>query len=201
MDVEVAAKIPGAKGYQILDVDGLREYDDFRVGQFPRSTRRLMKPTHRPEDTPFLEKLDDVRSVYQALRDGNPERDVPGHEQTAVAFAVGAFGGLRTGEVLGLRWDRVDLDARRIRVVEQVQESALGPLKDDEARTVPIQDALLPSSPRGSSRPAARASSSSPTAPDAAPAGARGRPRRSCSLGPCTFGSARPSGSASSPRT
>ncbi len=144
MDVEVAAKIPGAKGYQILDVDGLREYDDFRVGQFPRSTRRLMKPTHRPEDTPFLEKLDDVRSVYQALRDGNPERDVPGHEQTAVAFAVGAFGGLRTGEVLGLRWDRVDLDARRIRVVEQVQESALGPLKDDEARTVPIQDALLP---------------------------------------------------------
>lgn len=114
------------------------------VRTLPRSTRRLMKPTHRPEDTPFLESLTAVRQVFQALRDGNPEEDVPGHEQTAVAFAAAAFGGLRTGEVLGLSWQRVDLDGRRMRVVEQVHNSALGPLKDDESRTVPVQDALIP---------------------------------------------------------
>ncbi|HEX9048979.1 MAG TPA: site-specific integrase [Anaeromyxobacter sp.] len=114
------------------------------VRTLPRSTRRLMRPTHDPQDTPFLESLDEVRRVYLALRDGDPDEDVPGHEQTAVAFVVGAFAGLRTGEVLALRWDRVDLDARRIRVVEQVHRSRLGPLKDDEARTVPIQDALAP---------------------------------------------------------
>lgn len=114
------------------------------VRTLPRSTRRLMRPTHDPKDTPFLEKLDDVRRVFLMLRDGDPDKGVPAHEQTAVAFAVGAFGGLRTGEVLGLSWPRVDLDAKRIRVTEQVHKSKLGPLKDDEARTVPIQDALLP---------------------------------------------------------
>lgn len=31
MDVEVAAKIPGEKGYQVLTVKGLREYDDFKI--------------------------------------------------------------------------------------------------------------------------------------------------------------------------
>ena len=114
------------------------------VRTLPRSTRRLMKPTHRPEDTPFLESPTDVRRVYQALRDGDPEQDLSAHEQTAVALAVGYFGMLRTAEVLALSWQRVDLDAHRIRVVEQVHKSALGPLKDNEARTVPIQDALLP---------------------------------------------------------
>jgi integrase len=103
------------------------------VRTLPRSTRRLMRPTHDPKDTPFLEKMGDVVRVFQAL--GEPY---------SVAFAVGAFGGLRTGEVLGLSWEVIDLEARRIRLREQVQNSRLGPLKDDEARTVPIQDALLP---------------------------------------------------------
>ncbi len=101
----------------------------------PRSTRRLMRPTWDPKDTPYL-TLGDVRQVYQALR--------VDHETTAAAFAVAAFTGVRVGETLALTWERVDLDGRRIRVAEQVQESALGPVKDDESRTVPIQDALLP---------------------------------------------------------
>ena len=31
MDVEIAAKIPGEKSYRLLDVDGLRGYEAFRV--------------------------------------------------------------------------------------------------------------------------------------------------------------------------
>ncbi len=34
------------------------------VRTLPRSTRRLMKPTHNPKDTPFLEDLDDVARVF-----------------------------------------------------------------------------------------------------------------------------------------
>ena len=48
--------------------------------------------------------------------------------------------GLRTGEVLALRWAHVDIAGRRI----HVRESVDGPLKDDDSRMVPIQDALHP---------------------------------------------------------
>jgi len=89
----------------------------------------MMRPTHDPRTTPFIEKLDDIRRVFLTLR-----------EPLNVAFAVGAFGGLRTGEVLALRWENVDLAQRRI----HVRESTKGPLKDDDSRVVPILDALLP---------------------------------------------------------
>lgn len=103
------------------------------VRTLPRSTRRLMKPTHDSRDTPFLESLSDVRRVFQALP-----------EPFSVAFAVGAFAGLRTGEVLGLEWGDVDLARGRIRVHQQVQDSRLGPLKDSEPRTVQVQTRLAP---------------------------------------------------------
>jgi integrase len=99
------------------------------VKALPRATRRLIRPAHDPKTTPFLEKLADVRRVFLAL-----------DEPLNVAFALGAFAGLRTGEVLGLRWAHVDLQARRI----HVRESIGGPLKDDESRVVPILDSLLP---------------------------------------------------------
>jgi integrase len=95
----------------------------------PRATRRLVKPTHDPRTTPFLEKLADVRRVYL---------DLP--EPLSVAFAVGALAGLRTGEVFALRWEHVDLLARRI----HVRESVAGPLKDKDSRIVPILDSLHP---------------------------------------------------------
>jgi integrase len=57
-----------------------------------------------------------------------------------VASAIGAFAGLRTGEVLGLKWEHVDLPARRI----HVRESISGPLKDKDSRMVPILSALAP---------------------------------------------------------
>ncbi len=43
-----------------------------------------------------------------------------------------------------MSWEDVDLKRREMRLHQQVTSSRLGPLKDDEARTVPILDALLP---------------------------------------------------------
>ena len=57
-----------------------------------------------------------------------------------IAFALGALGGLRPGEAFALRWDRVDIDRRRI----HLQESVTGRLKDKDSRIVPILDPLLP---------------------------------------------------------
>lgn len=97
------------------------------VAGLPRSTRRLYRNAKDPRTTPFLEKLDDVRRVFLKLP-----------RPYAVAFAVGALAGLRTGEVLGLDWRDVDLANRRIYVRQQVHDGKIGPLKDDESRVVPI---------------------------------------------------------------
>ena len=97
--------------------------------ELPRTTRRLVKPSHDPRTTPFVEKLDDVRRIYL---------DLP--EPLNVAYAIGALAGLRTGEVFALRWPHVDLAARRI----HARESVSGPLKDKDSRMVPILDGLYP---------------------------------------------------------
>lgn len=99
------------------------------VRDLPRDTRKLIKSAHDPRTTPFLERLEDVRRVFLALA-----------EPVNVAFALGAMAGLRTGEVLGLRWEHVDLAARRL----HVRESVTGRLKDDDSRAVPILDGLSP---------------------------------------------------------
>lgn len=95
----------------------------------PRATRRLLKPSHDPRTTPFIEKLDDVRRLFLELP-----------KPLNIAYAIGALGGLRTGEVFALKWAHVDLDARRIHVREQVS----GPLKDSDSRVVPLLDGLYP---------------------------------------------------------
>jgi integrase len=95
----------------------------------PRSTRRLMKPTHDPRTTPFIEKLADIRRIFLLL-------PLP----ISIAYALGVLAGLRTGEIFALKWLHVDLAARRI----HVRESVKGPLKDKDSRVVPILDPLLP---------------------------------------------------------
>ena len=95
----------------------------------PASLRRLIRPTHDPKKTPFIERLEDVRRIFLALS-----------EPLNIAYAIGALGGLRTGEVFALRWLHVDIAARRI----HVRESIKGPLKDGDSRIVPILDALAP---------------------------------------------------------
>jgi integrase len=97
----------------------------------PPSLLRLMRSDHDPRTVPFVARLEDVRRIYLAL----PE---PLH----VAYALGAMGGLRTGEVFSLRWTSVDLDGGTILVSEGSRTRAT--TKDRDPRPVPIQDALLP---------------------------------------------------------
>jgi len=103
------------------------------VSLLPRSVRRLYRSKLDTTNTPFLEKASDIERVFLALS-----------EPYTVAFAVGALAGLRTGEVLGLSWQDVDLANRRIHVTQQVKDGRLAPLKDDDPRIVPLQNALAP---------------------------------------------------------
>jgi integrase len=103
------------------------------ISALPRATRRLFKSTYDTTATPFLQKPEHIRAVFLRLP-----------EPISVAFAVGALAGLRTSEVLGLSWEDVDLGNRRICVRRQAHRGKLGPLKDNESRTVPLLTALAP---------------------------------------------------------
>lgn len=101
--------------------------------RLPRSTRTLMRPDSDPRLVPFLRRPEDVARVYQRMT------GVP-----ALAFAVGARLGLRTGEVLGLHVEDLDLERRQATISRAVSSGELGPVKDHEARILPIPADLVP---------------------------------------------------------
>ncbi|WP_353369024.1 site-specific integrase [Mycobacterium sp.] len=59
-----------------------------------------------------------------------------------VLIVVAGYCGLRWGELAALRWTDIDLDLRRLRVSRAYSEEAprgeMSPVKDHQARTVPI---------------------------------------------------------------
>ena len=62
--------------------------------------------------------------------------------QAAVFFALALDSGARKGELCGLRWPHVDLQASKIAIVEQLikpgKEAVLGPPKQGRSRTIHI---------------------------------------------------------------
>lgn len=98
--------------------------------RLPRSLLRLIRPDHDPRTTPWVERMEDVRRIYLALRPRSIQ----------VGYAIGALAGLRPGEVFGLRWTSVDFERRLI----LVHETRKGQTKDKDPRPVPLLDTLLP---------------------------------------------------------
>ncbi len=116
------------------------QLEDGRVASNPcrmlqKKTRRLMKEAHDPRTTPWLESAEDIRRIHQASEGS-----------VALAYAIGALAGLRTGEVIGLDWHQIDLEKRLITVDRQytVKHRLLGPPKGRLSRAVPIQESLYP---------------------------------------------------------
>jgi integrase len=116
--------------YSDLIDEGRAEVNPVRM--LPKKTRKLVKRAN--VDEPFIEKLRDVARVIAALHESET--------QVGVAYAIGALAGLRTGEILGLRWEDVDLDRRVIHVRRQVRHGKVGPVKDGDEREVGIQQRL-----------------------------------------------------------
>jgi integrase len=56
----------------------------------------------------------------------------------SLIYAVSAYAGLRCGEVLALRWQDIDFDHRRIRVMGNVSYGKLTTTKGGRGRTVPL---------------------------------------------------------------
>jgi integrase len=60
--------------------------------------------------------------------------------QDAELYRIAAYGGLRLGELLALRWEDVHLDDRRLVVHRALSDRTEGPTKSWQARYVPIAD-------------------------------------------------------------
>jgi integrase len=98
----------------------------------PRATKRLLRPSHDPRETPFIERQEDVRRVFLALE-----------QPFATVFAIGALAGLRPGEVLALEWGDFDLGMGRLLVQRQVRNGRVGPPKSGKPRLVPLIEPLV----------------------------------------------------------
>jgi integrase len=103
------------------------------VAQLDPAARKKFRKKYDPATVPFVERAEDIRRILVALP-----------SPYSVAYAVGAYAGLRNGEILGLMWIDINWERGYIHVQRQVSRNELGPLKNNKSRKVPIQTALWP---------------------------------------------------------
>jgi len=102
--------------------------DAERLGLVPRNAAAAAKPPtfSRPEFATW--SSDDLRDFFVAIRG----------ERIYTALVVLATTGMRRGEVLGLRWSDLDLDARQLSVVQTLTavngHAVIGPTKTSRSR-------------------------------------------------------------------
>jgi integrase len=96
---------------------------------------------------------EEIEQLAQAAADGrhrSPQSDRLGADeiawraredaQDAELFRLAAYTGLRLGELIALRWEDIDLDARRMIVRRAVSAGVEGPTKSWQARFLPLAD-------------------------------------------------------------
>ena len=96
----------------------------------------LRTPKKREALPDVLDRRELVRLLEAPAREGAWARSFPGQvERDRLLLALFAYAGLRRSELLGLDWDDIDLDRRRIRVRQA---------KGGRWRMVPLHPALEP---------------------------------------------------------
>lgn len=100
--------------------------DFYEPGEVEAIARAAAAGAHR-EVTKL--RLDDAERAARARED----------LQDAELFRIAAYTGLRLGELLALRWDDVDLTARRLVVHRALSDRLEGPTKSWQARFLPIR--------------------------------------------------------------
>lgn len=101
--------------------------------------RTIRKPSHTPQMRRFLS--DQELRIYTSVAFADPDR---------IAWMLGLLCGLRRGEISGLRWCDIDLDANVLHIRSQrVRINGVGlrdtpPKSASGVRTLPIPDILVP---------------------------------------------------------
>lgn len=133
--------------------------EDKLIEENPASLVKPPKPTRKPDSREDEDgqhalsraQLDQVLAEAQRtdkIWSSTSDRAARS-EGLYLLYTLGARTGLRRGELLGLRWSDLDLDAKLLRVRQQVRRTDTGyevsnTLKTPRARrTVPLTDALI----------------------------------------------------------
>jgi integrase len=94
--------------------------------------RKLHRPQHEPKEKPVL-SAEQVRKVIEAVA-----------EEYKPLFVITAVTGMRIGEILALRWQDVDLDAKKMTVRHNLWRGQLGtPKTKASAKTRNLSDLLI----------------------------------------------------------
>jgi integrase len=93
---------------------------------------RIRKPKLVQQDYRWLRTTKEIKALLEAA-----QKEYPGVMEL---YAAAIYTGMRAGELLGLRWEDVDLDSRLI----TVRRSYGKPTKTGAIRHVPVLDPLLP---------------------------------------------------------
>ncbi len=112
------------KALQDAVVDGLIPKNVAESVKAPRPAKKEIMPLSQEQTRVFLETISEVGDKFEAL------------------YIVAVHSGLRQGELLGLRWDDVDLDARKLYVRRTLSETRTGhkfePPKNGKGRAVKL---------------------------------------------------------------
>ncbi len=104
------------------------------------SVPHVERPKLDQQDFAWIDVEQVGRLITQARADA-------AHPQLAPMIGVAAYAGLRAGEILGLTWDDVDFDARRISVrrsYDDAEQGAEHSTKSGQVRYVPVLGLLDP---------------------------------------------------------
>ncbi len=93
---------------------------------------RIKKPKLVEQDYPWLKSSDQIGALLSSAKLEDPG--------VMELYAAAVYTGMRAGELLGLRWDAVDLNRRLITVKRSYDQTT----KTAAIRHVPILDPLLP---------------------------------------------------------
>ncbi|UTI62988.1 site-specific integrase [Paraconexibacter antarcticus] len=136
-------------------VDGL-EADEINPGTI-ESTVLVLRVVYRRLKTKGLVKIDPTDGIELPMKTSRGQRKPPAPqdafrllcavpETDRAVWATAMLSGLRRGELMGLQWKDVDLDAGTLRVVRNYHPvHGYGPPKSKQGtRTVPVLATLLP---------------------------------------------------------
>ncbi|MGD9853258.1 MAG: tyrosine-type recombinase/integrase [Nitrospirales bacterium] len=118
-----------ASGTINRELSGLKRMFNLAIKQTP--------PLVKPYTLPQIPKLKEnnirtgffTHEEYQILRGFLPDH-------VKIPFLIAYWTGMRSGEILALQWDRVDLDHKLIYL-------APGTTKNDQGRTIPLADEVI----------------------------------------------------------
>ncbi|HVT06746.1 MAG TPA: site-specific integrase [Polyangia bacterium] len=99
------------------------------VRAIPKAVKRLYRNGHDPRSTPFIENMADVKRLRAELP-----------EPLRTLYTVGVLSGLRTGELLALRWADLRHDDRAIHVQRGLRHNLgiVSTPKSGHGRIVPL---------------------------------------------------------------